>query len=250
MNCTNCQEKNHTFGECRMPVESHGVLGYKLIKGEYHFLLVRRKDTMGYIDFLRGKYRDTTSIKTLIEEMTTYEQEKIKTLDFEELWDGLWVNHFSRPYVNEKRSAKASFDRLDKNALFGECGSRYTFPEYCIPKGRKNVNERPYDCGIREFIEETGLDRRDFEILQDSPGLVERFYASNGINYSHHYLLAEITSDEVPVLDDCNQLMMGEIGEIKYFTFQESINIFRKYDTGKRGVIYTARNYLNSLALN
>ena len=246
MNCTNCQERNHTFRECGMPVESHGVLGYKIINGEFRFLLVRRKDTMGYIDFLRGKYVSGTDVKTLIEEMTCYEQYKLKTTCFDDLWDDLWVNHYSRPYVNERRTAKILFDKLDKNVVFGDCESRFHTTEYCIPKGRKNVGESSFDCSIREFTEETGFGRGDI-IVVDTVVFVERFYASNGVNYSHHYLLAEIISDKSPELDKADEVMMGEIGEIKYFTFQEAINIFRNYDTGKRNILYAAKKYLTSL---
>lgn len=246
MNCTNCQEKSHAFRECRAPVESHGILGFKNIKGTLHFLLIRRKDTMGYIDFLRGKYADAEGLKVLIEEMTDYEQRKLKTLEFDELWDELWVNHSSRPYLNEKRSSKILFERLDRVSLFGSCESKFATTEYCIPKGRKNIKESSFNCAVREFREETGFKDRDFKVIHDCPVFVERFYASNGINYSHHYLLAEITSDKTPEIDEDNELMIGEIAEIKYFTFKESINIFRKYDTGKRSVMYSARNFLKN----
>lgn len=240
MNCSNCQEKNHAFRECSLPVESHGILGYKMIEGQPVFLLVKRKDTMGYIDFLRGKYGNVGDIKTLIEEMTNDEQMKIKTLGFDELWEGLWVNKFSRPYVNEKRSSKIKFEKLDINLLFQERESRWESTEYCIPKGRKNFNESSKDCSIREFKEETGLKEDEFKIVEDGLVFVEKFYASNGVNYSHHYLLAEILGEAKPFLDQDDELMMGEIAEIKFFTFKESINIFRKYDTGKRSVLYAA----------
>lgn len=204
---------------------------------------------MGYIDFLRGKYADAEGVKVLIQEMTDYEQRKLKTLEFDQLWDELWVNHSSRPYLNEKRNSKAIFERLDRNSLFGSCESKFSSTEYCIPKGRKNINESSFNCAVREFKEETGFKDRDFKIIYNCPVLTERFYASNGINYSHHYLLAEITSDKVPEIDEDNELMTGEIAEIKYFTFKDCINIFRKYDTGKRSVIYSARNFLASLKL-
>lgn len=246
MNCTNCQERSHSFRECGMPIVSHGILGFKVVKGKRLFLLVRRKDTMGYIDFLRGKYaEDGSSLKTLIEEMTIDEHVKLKTLDFDVLWDDLWVNHSSRPYLNEKRSAKIKFSRLDKELLLSGVESRWESAEYCIPKGRKNFNESSIDCSKREFIEETGFKETDFKVIDETLVLDENFYASNGVNYSHRYMLAEILSDSPPRLDYSSHLMIGEIDKIKYFTFEESINIFRKYDTGKRNALYLAKRHLD-----
>ena len=50
--------------------------------------MVQRKDTLGFIEFLRGKYRenDIKYIKKLIEMMTICEIEKLKKYTFDELW--------------------------------------------------------------------------------------------------------------------------------------------------------------------
>lgn len=243
--CINCDLKDHTFKECLKPVISHGILGFKINDGEINFLLIQRKDTMGYIDFLRGKYSSDISkskiYKTLLEEMTCSERRRIKTLPFDILWDDLWVNHFSRAYLNEKKTAKLKFNSLDTGLMADNTDGKWEDQEYCIPKGRKNQKETKKECSIREFKEETNFKDLDFRVKDSLGTLSETFYGSNGIMYTHSYLLAEIVSDTIPKLDPANILMMGEIKNIGWFNFKEAVNIFRDYDSTKRNIIYMAR---------
>ena len=54
--------------------------------------MICRKDTLGFVDFMRGKYhiQDVNYIKNIIKEMTLDERERILTNSFDELWNGLW----------------------------------------------------------------------------------------------------------------------------------------------------------------
>jgi len=79
--CGNCGNIGHVYRKCRFPITSCGVILYK-INPEYVenkdkidrflFLLIQRKDTLGYIEFLRGKYDEHNLgyITKLIETMT------------------------------------------------------------------------------------------------------------------------------------------------------------------------------------
>jgi hypothetical protein len=57
-------------------------------------LMVRRKDSMSFMEFIRGKYEETDNnyICRLVENMTQDEQQKIMTLPFATLWAQLWGN--------------------------------------------------------------------------------------------------------------------------------------------------------------
>ena len=56
--CGNCGEKGHMYRDCKYPIISLGVIlfDYSRSKDEIQYLLVRRKDSIGYVEFLRGKY--------------------------------------------------------------------------------------------------------------------------------------------------------------------------------------------------
>ena len=53
----------------------------------YRYLLIQRKDTLGFIEFLRGKYKelDHKYIQQLLEMMTVCEIDKLKKHTFDEL---------------------------------------------------------------------------------------------------------------------------------------------------------------------
>jgi hypothetical protein len=72
--------------------------------------MLRRKDSFGYIDFIRGKYSpyNIYQIQNIVDEMSNSEKERILIMPFEELWKNMWgetanVNQFKN---EETTSAK------------------------------------------------------------------------------------------------------------------------------------------------
>lgn len=248
--CINCNEQGHMFKDCPQPIISYGILGFKKnkITNEVNFLLIQRKDTIGYIDFIKGKLPKKLSrelsYKTLVEEMIYKEKMEILSKPFNKLWSNLWSNHKSKLYINEYRSAKNKFYMVDIYNMITNTPTKWIHQEYCIPKGRKNSKESPIDCAIREFTEETGYNLGNIKKLSDF-WLEELFLGSNGITYKHLYLLAEIDDAEVPRINKENISQAGEVRQVKWFNFKQSINIFRDYQATKRDVMYKAKNYID-----
>ena len=55
--CNNCGKQGHQFQECKMPITSIGIIMFRYNKNnELEYLLIRRKDTFGFVDFIRCKY--------------------------------------------------------------------------------------------------------------------------------------------------------------------------------------------------
>ena len=55
--CNNCGNKGHLCYQCRQPITSVGIIVFrKNEKGMREYLMIRRKDSIGYVEFLRGKY--------------------------------------------------------------------------------------------------------------------------------------------------------------------------------------------------
>ena len=40
----------------KTPIVSYGIIPFTIINKTIHFLMIRRKDSVGYIDLIRGKY--------------------------------------------------------------------------------------------------------------------------------------------------------------------------------------------------
>ena len=53
--CNNCGKNGHAFHQCKYPITSIGVILFKYQKNNIKYLMIRRKDTLGYVDFMRGK---------------------------------------------------------------------------------------------------------------------------------------------------------------------------------------------------
>ena len=78
--CNNCGETGHAFHQCKKPITSIGIIVYKEVgkEKERQYLMICRKDTLGFVDFMRGKYHlhDANYIKNIIKEMTKDERER------------------------------------------------------------------------------------------------------------------------------------------------------------------------------
>lgn len=238
------------FYNGKRPITSYGIIAYKEIQeGEYQFLIIRRKDTMGYIDILRGKYpsKDTDKhIQILLEEITNGEKKRLVELSFEELWDDLWCNHDSSIYNNHYRNAKRKYENLDiKNRINLNEPQQWDEQEYEFPKGRKKDRESGFNCALREFTEETGISADSLRV-DNRPFFTEEFVGSNGICYKHVYYIAKIKDDVSPVLNTGNMIQMSEVSKVGLYTYKESMNLFRSYSVMKRAVLTEINNYLKN----
>lgn len=251
--CINCFVKGHTFKNCKYPITSYGIIVYKKVNDVFNFLLVQRKDTMGYIDFIRGKYNNKKDdvFKNLLGEMTIDEKKKLLKSSFTDLWNELWLNHESRIYKNDYEYSKKKYNKLDILPLILDSiyYSKWTEQEYSIPKGRRNNYENVLNCAIREFCEESGYSPSDIDIKYNIKPIEEFFVGSNGIPYKHVYYIAELVTDKKPILDYNNISQIGEIKHIQWFDYKQTMNIFRNYEVTKRNVIHTLHSFLTSSLL-
>ena len=81
--CNNCGNYGHVYKTCRHPILSYGILLYYYDQGKIpKIIMVERKDSLSYIEFLRGKYKSVYNydyIKLLLSRMTIKERECLKT---------------------------------------------------------------------------------------------------------------------------------------------------------------------------
>ena len=150
-NCTNCESSCHDYKDCPEPITSWGIILVNLedikeipikhqkinikshiyniapessadlhllslITSKIKFLLIQRKHSLGYVDFIRGKYKldNIDGINFLFQHMIQSEIDKIKTMDFNELWIDLWNNDQQKMgYIKKEYSiAKEKFLKL------------------------------------------------------------------------------------------------------------------------------------------
>jgi len=271
--CVNCGEKGHVVKDCNGPITSFGIIAFKVVKSDTNqihdknstlvnilssvkqintintypktkFLMIQRKDTMGFTDFVRGKYPDDLleSKKILpifLNEMTKQEKQSLLTKSFDEIWRTLWVNHDSKCFKNEYEYAYRKFQKLDIPGLIQEFDkSKFTFQEFGFPKGRRNMKETNIACAEREFFEETGYDKSCYDFIKNYPTIHEEFVGTNGVRYRHIYYLVKIKDNAPPAkIDYKNKIQTGEVQNIGWFTYDECMSVIRPYDIAKKQVI-------------
>ena len=117
--CNNCGKSGHIFQSCTDPITSVGVIAFKKEDDIIKYLMICRKHTLGYLDFLRGRYNilNIAYIKTLIDIMTLDEKGNLLNYDFDTLWKNLWGNNIGVQYRGEETSAKTKFTELKNTQL-------------------------------------------------------------------------------------------------------------------------------------
>jgi len=81
--CGNCGKEGHIYRRCLSPIMSLGIILYKIDTGKIKYLMVQRRDTLGFVEFMRGKYNleNEKYIYELFKIMT--ENERLNILSYE-----------------------------------------------------------------------------------------------------------------------------------------------------------------------
>ena len=245
--CNNCGKLGHLFHQCKIPITSIGVIVIRKNNNNTEVLLIRRKDSLAFVDFMRGKYNleDKLYLINLFDKMTVGEREFILNSEFEELWNYLWGTNITNQYKNEEKSSKYKFNQLingiklsnDSYSLediINSCTENYIEPEWGFPKGRRNYQERDMICGLREFEEETGYDKNDLINITNILPLEEIFTGSNYKSYKHKYYLAVFNDD---INDNSNKIQESEVSQLKWLDLDECLENIRHYNLEKKTII-------------
>ena len=247
MECVNCGQYGHTFRDCTAPVMSFGICAIKFLEGVPHYLLVRRRDSLCYVEFLRGKYKmdKIDYISLLINGMTIEERGRLLVKPFEKLWSDLWNGQNTRQFRTEFENARRNFENLkstgDRNgktmAQYIETATgKFTEAEWGFPKGRRAVGEKEQQCALREFKEETGVLPKFIYILDESP-LVEEYTGTNNIPYKQTYFVGCCKPNVIATIQPNNHIMKREIGDINWFTYDAAMSHIRESNIQKRAVM-------------
>jgi len=257
--CNNCGKYGHMFYQCKMPITSIGIIVYRRHKGQIEYLMIRRKDTLGFIEFIRGKYSiyNKEYILNLLNEMTIEEKAKLRTDTFSVLWDNIWAMSDNKKaniqYKNEESASYEKYNALKSgivvqnddvlytlDSLLDQSTSAWNEPEWGFPKGKRNTNEKDYDCALREFYEETGYDKKYLKLIENILPLEEVFMGSNFKSYKHKYYLMYM-EEEVGVNHIYDNF---EVSKIEWKSYPECIDCIRDYNLEKKRIIENIHHIL------
>jgi 8-oxo-dGTP pyrophosphatase MutT (NUDIX family) len=259
--CNNCGKQGHQFHQCKLPITSYGIILFRFCDKRIQYLMIRRKDSFGYIDFIRGKYvpNNHEQLRNIFNEMSILEREKILTLDFETLWKTMWgIEDLSNQYKGEEISSQKKFDLLKNGlqmganndtvsleTLINESETNWKETEWEFPKGRRNYQEKDLDCALREFEEETGLSKKEIKIIENVMPFEEVFIGSNHKSYKHKYFLAYTEKIE----DNLQNYQQTEVSKMDWKTLDECLNSIRPYNLEKKQLIININKVLQEYRL-
>jgi 8-oxo-dGTP pyrophosphatase MutT (NUDIX family) len=260
--CNNCGKQGHLYHQCKMPITSIGLITFRIYQDEIQYLMICRKDTLGYIDFMRGKYSifNKDYILNMLKQMTIEEKEKLKTLNFEELWYGLWgTKTVSSQYKSEEIVSYEKITSLRngvtiKNEFYNlesliDESNQYPLwkePEWGFPKGRRNYQEKDFECALREFNEETGYNTVHIMTFQNINPFEEIFTGSNYKSYKHKYYLACMKYNNTL---NMNNFQKSEVSKMEWKTYDHCINAIRPYNLEKMRLLTNIHNILKSFQI-
>ena len=279
--CTNCGGTGHVFRSCIAPVTSYGVIMVRpprkfdvaaalaanpgLVTGmenqALEFLLIQRRDSLGFIELMRGKYKpnDIEYIRLHLGGITKEEREKYRTGPFEELWNGMWGLDHSHLYKNEYEIAKAKWETIHTgvvdtsgkvwtiDTILETVGEAPATPEWGFPKGRRDAQESDYVCAMREMFEETGVHESQVIPIQNLEPLVESFFGSNHVHYCHKYFVVWVPPEVNVEFTAENDHMRREIGDLRWFSLNQALAHLRPDNIEKREVLLKAASLFRNL---
>tara|TARA_B110000091_G_scaffold209971_1_gene252010 strand:- start:683 stop:1564 length:882 start_codon:yes stop_codon:yes gene_type:complete len=244
LQCLNCGYYGHIIKTCNYPITSYGILCYIVKDNNIKYLMIQRKDSLCYIEFMRGFYEldNIPYLFTLFKYITINEKIRILNNDFDYLWNLLWENYTISKFKKDYGISKAKFNKL-KNGLINNNevidfnylikkteNDTFEETEMEFPKGRRNLNENNITTALREFEEESGLSCKNIRVINNK-SYEEVYIAVNNIRYRHIYFIAKCNTKDYKLIENLfnpnNKIQIKEVINVKWFTYDEVLNNIR-----------------------
>ena len=259
--CNNCGKQGHSFHQCKLAITSYGIILFRSSDVGLQFLMIRRKDSFGYIDFIRGKYStyNIEHIQNIVDEMSIHEKERLMNESFDKLWNLMWGGNTNFQYKTEELSSAKKFytikngvqvneEKKTLNDIIQNSKTNWTETEWEFPKGRRNYQEKDMDCAVREFEEETGISKDKIQIVENIIPFEEIFIGTNYKSYKHKYFLAYI-SENTENQNLLNDFQKTEVSKLEWKTIDECLKSIRPYNLEKKKLINNIYKVLQEYTL-
>ena len=247
--CNNCGKVGHLYHQCRQPITSIGIIAFrKHCANGLEYLLIRRNHSLGFSDFIAGKYPlyNKNYLLNIINEMTNTEKKMLLEKEFDDLWKMFWGETENIKYRGDEKISRSKYISLklgitinnqeyNLQSLISESVTDWEETEWGFPKGRRDFQEKDLHCAMREFEEETGYNTNELSIIQNLIPYEEIFTGSNYKSYKHKYYIACMNNDNTnEMIKDRNNY---EVDKIAWFNYDEAKNIIRPYNLEKLSIL-------------
>ena len=256
--CNNCGKQGHSFHQCKLPITSYGIVLFRSSSKGLQFLMIRRKDSFGFIDFIRGKYSpyNIFQVQNIVNEMSLVEKHEILTNSFDTLWLNMWGNSNNIQYKNEEVSSSKKMETIRNGVIINNnnitlrnivenSSTKWNETEWEFPKGRRNHKEKDLDCALREFEEETGISKEKITVVENILPFEEIFIGTNHKSYKHKYFLAYMNETE----ENLDNFQITEVSKMEWKTIDNCLESIRPYNLEKMRLITNINKVLQEYRL-
>lgn len=261
--CTNCGKIGHTHKKCPSPILSYGIIIAKKEEEDedIKFLLIQRKNSIGFIDFIKFKYNPNNIVflGKLFTDMAPYEKNDLLNLSFSDLYKKSLASPMKRINTKDYEKAKAQFEYIQKGymvddefisikTLIDSNPSYKSTLEWGFPKGkRRRGNEEDMQCAIREFEEESNYKSSDYTLINfPRNAFWELYRGTNDYYYLYIYYVAFLKRGKPAYIDPKNICQVGEIGDIKWVTFDQAKMLLDDHHPERVKILNTYRDFILS----
>tara|TARA_B110000908_G_C10266895_1_gene465042 strand:- start:4977 stop:5873 length:897 start_codon:yes stop_codon:yes gene_type:complete len=209
------------------------------------FLMIRRKHSLNYVEFIRGKYSTFENATNMLKLMSKTEVENIISNDFNTLWNNLWLET-STTHSKEHKKSKNKFNHFITSDNINEIKKlnlKYDEPEWGFPKGRKNIHEKNIECAMREFVEETQQYIDEDNICKNILPINEIYKGTDNKDYQNiYYVSLDFYVNNFENLDN------NEVSCVKWVTYEDALKLLRPYYTSKKELLNKLMMFLINLS--
>jgi 8-oxo-dGTP pyrophosphatase MutT (NUDIX family) len=242
----------------KQPITSIGIIPFTIDKStrEIKYLMIQRKHSVGFVDFVRGKYvlHNKVQIVSLLAVMTEREHFRLVTEDFSVMWREMWGSGAEDIVAREKlehlrKGVMTNYNFYTLGDCIKEASSTQQWKQndWGFPKGRKNFNESDLSCATREFSEETGISDTLLSIITNIVPYEEIFTGSNFKSYKHKYYLGYIENGVAAV--NLAGFQKEEVGDMAWKKLNEALDGIREYHVERKDILRNVDNVIRNLKL-
>lgn len=203
----------------RRITRSFGVACCRVHKGTPEVLIVRKRISYAYAQFVRGHYDGKRSnLLRLFGKMTVEDKCAVGSLSFAHIWYRWSLGRV--PAGHSFFVAKMKFESTFladgghslRSLLAGSGNCREVWE---IPKGkRRNKAETGLSAAMREFYEETGVARQDYRLIPCAAR--ECSYIDDGATYQSVYFVGMVARIFEPTVNFARTEQSREISDIRW----------------------------------
>lgn len=198
---------------------------YKKLHRVPEILLIKKRYTYAFSDFVHGKYESSENRKQLADlfnKMTIDEKLLILGMDFEQMWFRIWLkSEQDITFIRSKHKFESIF-AVDKGEKLKKIisKSKNIIISWEIPKGRKkSKNESEINCAIREFSEETKIAKRLYNIFPNAKKDIS--YIDNRVCYYQKYFIAGTIYNFEPTININDKGQISEVNEVQWMNIDQ-----------------------------